>query len=124
MDYDPSETAVEQAPIHNARKELDPKETSAPDPIPIEERTPEHHGKSTGSTSFDSDFSNPCFTALPLHPPLFWNTSLLRTKQVNPSAVLVVRVISNNSTTTPTKYIRQLTNNVTRSDITDKRISS
>lgn len=122
--YHPSETAEAQSPLHIARNDLYRTTTSAPDQIlandpPLQPST----DAPTSSTHYCRDLFELPVTPPPPNTSIVPNPTLLQTKQVYPSPLLFVRVISNDSAKRQIKYTCQFTNNVTRSNITDDCIS-
>lgn len=116
IDYHPNETSACHSPFTfpamNAIQRRDMPQNTSP-----ARNTP------TLSTIFDNVTSRTPPNPPPPPPKLLSNLNLLLTKQVQHSWLLVVRIIFHYTSSRSIKYTFQLTNNFTRSDITENHTS-
>lgn len=112
-------------PYHSSRTRSENR--VRPDPI-THDNSQQHTAADTptGSNSSDRDLSahsEPSLSISP-DPTIDSNPTLLRTQQVYPSPLLEIHVISHDPISLPIRCTWQLTNSVTRTNITDDRIST
>lgn len=104
---------------HIAFQELYLKASTVPYSNPVNmQPTKSPPGTRTGSTHSDRNNFEPPLTPPAPTPPIVSNPKLLWTEQAHPNPPLFVRIISHDPNSLLIKYMCQLTNNVTRPDVT------